>query len=73
MNDEQSEPFEEKTYPIRQSAAFASTTFATMGLIDVLAHLGPTGLLVGGMASYVAWRHSPELYEYIKDRLALTS
>jgi hypothetical protein len=61
----------EKKYPVKQSAAFASSTLVTMGLIDVLAHLGPTGLLIGGIASYVAWRHGPELYEQVRELIPL--
>jgi hypothetical protein len=64
-----SEPMEENTYPMKQSAAFAGSTLVTMGLVDLLAHLGPTGLLVGGLASYVAWKHGPELYEYVREKL----
>lgn len=59
------ESHEEKTYPVKQSATFAGSTIVTMGIVDVLAHLGPTGLLVSGIASYVAWRHGPELYEQV--------
>src|SRR2546421_9007523 len=64
-----SEPMEETTYPVNQAATFAGSTLVTMGLVDVLAHLGPTGLLVGGIASYVAWKHGPELYEYVREKL----
>ncbi len=64
-----SEPMEEKRHPVKHSAAFAGSTLVTMGLVDVLAHLGPTGLLVGGLASYVAWKHGPELYEYVREKL----
>src|SRR5947209_2821730 len=62
MSDER----QEKPYPVKQSATFAGSTLVTMGLIDLLAHLGPTGLLVSGIASYVAWRHGPELYEHLR-------
>jgi hypothetical protein len=66
---ESNEPLEEHRYPMKQSATFAGSTLVTMGLVDVLAHLGPTGLLVGGLASYVAWKHGPELYEYVRGKL----
>src|ERR1700730_8339080 len=70
MNDhENNDSVEEQTYPMKQSAAFAGSTLVTMGLLDVLAHLGPTGLLVGGLASYVAWKHGPELYAYVREKL----
>jgi hypothetical protein len=66
-----SEPMEEQhTYPMKQSATFAGSTLITMGLVDLVAHLGPTGLLVGGLASYVAWKHGPELYGYVRKRLS---
>jgi hypothetical protein len=64
-----SDPMEEKTYPVKHSAAFAGSTLVTMGLVDLLAHLGPTGLLVGGLASYVAWKHGPEIYTYVREKL----
>jgi len=66
-----SESLEEKKYPVKQSAAFAGSAAITMGIIDMLAHLGPTGLVVGGIASYVAWRHGPELYEQVRELLPL--
>lgn len=64
-----SDPMEEKTYPVKQAAAFAGSTFVTMGLVDLLAHLGPTGLLIGGLASYVAWKHGPEIYASVREKL----
>jgi hypothetical protein len=47
----------------KHSLGGALGTLATMGLVDVLAHLGPTGLVIGGIASYVVWKHGPEVYE----------
>src|SRR6266487_760747 len=52
-----------KRYPMKQSASFAGGAAVTMALIDAIAHLGPTGLLISGLAGYVAWKHGPELYE----------
>src|SRR5579859_5503228 len=57
---------EEKQYPVQQSMAFSGTTFATFGLIDLLAHFGPTGLVLAGMAAYVAYRHGPEVAEQVR-------
>src|SRR5579875_720833 len=54
---------------VKQSAAFAGSTLVVGGLLYMLAHLGPTGLLVSGLASYVAWRHGPELYEQVRGLL----
>lgn len=62
---------EEKKVTLTQQATFAGSTLLTMGLVDVLAHLGPTGLLVGGIASYIAWKHGPELYEQARGVLPL--
>src|ERR1700730_16262746 len=60
---------QEEPYPMKQSVTFAGGTFVTMGLLDLVAHLGPTGLLVGGLASYVAWKHGPEIYAYVREKL----
>ena len=49
----------------------AGVTLAVMGLIDVLGHMGPTGLVVSGLASYVVWRHGPEVYGLVQHELGL--
>ena len=49
----------------------AGVTLAAMGLIDVLGHMGPTGLVVSGLASYVVWRHGPEVYGLVQHELGL--
>jgi hypothetical protein len=64
---EQNEQMEEKKYPVSVSAKFAGGTLLASLPFDLLAHLGPTGLLVGGLASYVAWKHGPEVYESLRD------
>src|ERR1700730_10555943 len=66
-NDRREE--QEEPYPMKQSVTFAGGTFVTMGLLDLVAHLGPTGLLVGGLASYVAFKHGPEIYAYVREKL----
>ncbi len=63
---EEVKKYEEKKYPVQQSAICASSAAIVTGITDVLAHLGPTGLLVSGIASYIAWRHGPELYEQVR-------
>src|SRR5260370_19120207 len=68
-NSENNDSVEEQSYPIQQSATFAGGTLLTMGLLDLVAHLGPTGLLVGGLASYAAFKHGPELYAYVREKL----
>src|SRR5260370_10353306 len=60
---------DQKPVPLSQSLGFGTGTFLTVGAVDLLAHLGPTGFLVGGIASYVAWRHGPELYEQVRGLL----
>jgi hypothetical protein len=73
-NIKQSNELEEATsdaVPEKHSISGALGTLATMGLVDVLAHLGPTGLLVGGIASYVVWKHGPEVYEQLETQLPL--
>jgi len=49
----------------------AGITLAVMGLIDVIGHMGPTGLVVSGLASYVGWRHGPEVYGLVQHELNL--
>lgn len=41
------------------------------GVVDLFAHLGPTGLVVGGIAAYVAARHGPQVYEQAREALLL--
>src|SRR6266487_983847 len=64
-----SEQPEEKKYPLPVSAKFAGGTLLAVLPFDLLAHLGPTGLLVGGLASYVAWKHGPQVYDLMRDTL----
>lgn len=40
------------------------------GIIDVVGHLGPTGLVVGGIAAFVAARHSGDLIEGVRTAMA---
>jgi hypothetical protein len=65
MSEQIQQP-EEKHYPVKQSAAMAGGTAASMLALDLLAHFGPTGLVVGGIASYVAWKHGPEILEQVQ-------
>ena len=69
------EPFEEEdeaeqpSVPLSQTLGFGAGTFLAAGMLDLLAHLGPTGLVVGGIAAYVASRHGPELYGQVRGAL----
>ena len=60
---------EKQPLPLAQSLSFGAGTFLTIGLIDLLAHLGPTGLVVGGIAAYVAARHGPEVTSQVREAL----
>ena len=40
-----------------------------IGMVDLVAHLGPTGLVVGGIAAYVASQHGPELANRVREAL----
>src|SRR5690348_12879269 len=69
MSEEQlNEQLEDKKpVPLSQSLGFGAGTFLTVGAIDLLAHLGPTGLVVGGIAAYVAAKHGPELASQVRE------
>src|SRR5258706_9567717 len=60
---------EPRKYPLSQVLGFGASTLAVGGIIDLAAHLGPTGLVVGLGVAYVAARHGPELAEKITDML----
>lgn len=54
------------TTPAAIKYAAGGTLLATLPF-DVLAHFGPTGLLVGGMLSYVVYKHGHEAYDMARD------
>jgi hypothetical protein len=58
---------DQKPVPLSQSLGFGAGTFLTVGAVDLLAHLGPTGLVVGGILAYVAAKHGPELASQAKE------
>src|SRR5436190_14727800 len=64
---------EKQPFPFVQSLTFGAGTFLTAGVVDLLAHLGPTGLVVGGIAAYVAAKHGPEIVEQVKELLPASS
>src|SRR5260370_19148942 len=51
------------------SLGYGAGTFLAAGIVDLLAHLGPTGLVVGGIIAYAAARHGPELVEQVRENL----
>src|SRR5713226_4892442 len=72
MNEAQQpqEEFEDKQpVPLTQALGFGAGTFLAAGMVDLLAHLGPTGLVVGGIVAYAASRHGPDLLEQVRGAL----
>lgn len=69
MSEEQLEQHleDKKSAPLSQTIGFGAGTFLTLGTIDLLAHLGPTGLVVGGIVAFVAAQHGPELANQVKE------
>ena len=65
QSEEQCE--EKQSYPLRQKIGYGAGTFLTLGVIDLLAHLGPTGLFIGGLAAYVAAKHGPPFIDQVRD------
>jgi len=55
--------------PLTQTLGYGAGTFLTVGVIDLLAHWGPTGLVIGGIAAYVVARHGPELTSQVRETL----
>jgi hypothetical protein len=66
MSEDQQQ--QEKKYAAPTSAKFA--TGALLSALPVLAHFGPTGLLLSGVAGFVAYRHGPEVYDLIRNDLS---
>lgn len=71
MSEEQlEEQLEEKQpFPLAESLSYGAGTFLTVGLIDLLAHLGPTGLVIGGILAYVVGKHGPEVTGQVRKAL----
>ncbi len=55
--------------PLGLSLRYGFGTFLTAGILDLVAHFGPTGLVVGGIAAYAASQHGPELVGRLKEAL----
>ena len=70
-NEQVNAPVEEKrpSLPLAHSVSCGVSTLLAAGLVDTIAHLGPTGLVVGGIAAYVASQHGPELLEQVRGAL----
>ena len=68
QHDEE-QPKEQPPTPLVQSLTYGTRTFLAAGVVDLLAHLGPTGLVVGGIIAYAAAKHGPELASRVRENL----
>src|SRR5258708_18334725 len=68
QHDEE-QPKEQPPTPLVHSLGYGAGTFLAAGMVDLLAHLGPTGLVVGGIIAYAAAKHGPELVEQVRENL----
>jgi hypothetical protein len=73
--DEQREEQQESHLPsvwhlTRQQVALASGTMLAATGVDLLAHLGPTGLVVGGILAFAAARHGQGLHRQVQALLS---
>lgn len=50
---------------------YGAGTFLSFGLVDAFAHLGPTGLVVGGLAALIAARHGPQVKDQLHESFPL--
>src|SRR5260221_14762999 len=66
-NEEQ--PQEQPPTKLSHSLGYGAGTFLVAGMVELLAHLGPTGLDVGGIIAYAAAKHGPELVEQVRETL----
>src|SRR5215470_2121061 len=66
-DDEQ--PKEQSPTPLVHSLKYGAGTMLAAGMVDLVAHLGPTGLVVGGIIAYAAARHGPELASRVRENL----
>src|SRR5260221_13093555 len=63
------QPQEQPSPALVHSLGYGAGTFLVAGMVDLLAHLGPTGLVVGRIIAYAAARHGPELVEQVRENL----
>src|SRR5215469_8081948 len=73
--DEQREEQQESHLPsvwhlTREQLTLASGTMLAATGVDLLAHLGPTGLVVGGILAFAAARHGQGLYRQVQGLLS---
>src|SRR5215470_17328810 len=66
---DEAQPQEQPPTPLVRSLGYGAGTMLAAGMVDLLAHLGPTGLVVGGIIAYAAAKHGPELVEQVRENL----
>jgi len=69
QHDQEQPTGQQPPTPLVHSLGYGAGTFLAAGMVDLLAHLGPTGLVVGGIIAYAAARHGPELVEQVRENL----
>jgi len=62
-------PEDKPLVPLTQTLGFGAGTMLAAGIVDLVAHLGPTGLVVGGIAAYVVSQHGPDLASRVREAL----
>ena len=68
--DEQQDTAPSMLHLTREHIVLAGGTMLTATGVDLFAHLGPTGLVVGGILAFVAARHGRGVYQQVKGALA---
>ena len=63
------QPKEQLSTPLVHSLKYGAGTMLAAGIVDLVAHLGPTGLVVGGIIAYAAAKHGPELASRVRENL----
>src|SRR5215469_13575004 len=75
MDEQREEPSNDTAAPsvwhlTREQITLASGTMLAATGVDLLAHLGPTGLVVGGILAFAAARHGQGLYAQVQGLLS---
>jgi hypothetical protein len=75
MDGQHEEPSDDTAVPslwhlTREQITLASGTMLAATGVDLLAHLGPTGLVVGGILAFAAARHGQGLYSQVQALLS---
>src|SRR5437773_2450221 len=75
MDEQREEPSDDTAaasflHLTREHITLAGGTMLAATGVDLLAHLGPTGLVVGGILAFAAARHGQGLYSQVKGLLS---